>query len=94
MESFSAACRRRSTPGLQGDHTDRTSVPTLQATLAVMTVRTWDVGLDGGTVGQWSTAAERSPFVLQDGALLRRPAAPLDTRPARWQMFTSAGGNS
>jgi WD40 repeat protein len=36
------------------------------------TARIWDVRLDEGTLEQWSTIAERSPFVLRGIALIRR----------------------
>jgi dipeptidyl aminopeptidase/acylaminoacyl peptidase len=36
------------------------------------TARVWDVRLDEGTLAHWSAIAERSPFVLTDGALTRR----------------------
>ena len=51
--------------------------------VGTMTVRTWDVGLDDGTIDRWTVAAERSPFVLQDGALARRPAQRPDAGPAK-----------
>jgi WD40 repeat protein len=36
------------------------------------TAQIWDVRLDEGTLEQWSTIAERSPFVLRGIALIRR----------------------
>ena len=36
------------------------------------TARVWSVGLDTGTLEQWSAIAERSPFVLNGVALVRR----------------------
>jgi WD40 repeat protein len=37
------------------------------------TARVWDVRADTGTIEQWSTIAERSPFVLAGSVLVRRP---------------------
>jgi WD40 repeat protein len=42
------------------------------------TARVWDVGLDPGTLDEWSIIAQRSPFVL-DGAALVRRSPPLAT---------------
>jgi WD40 repeat protein len=36
------------------------------------TARVWDVPLDMGTLADWARAAERSPFLLVDGMLVRR----------------------
>jgi WD40 repeat protein len=36
------------------------------------TTRVWDVRIDEGTLEQWSAVAERSPFVLNGIALVRR----------------------
>jgi WD40 repeat protein len=36
------------------------------------TARIWDVGLDEHTLEQWSVIAERSPFVLVNGVVVRR----------------------
>jgi WD40 repeat protein len=41
------------------------------------TARVWNVPLDHGTLEQWSVIAERSPFVLEGSALVRRvPSKP------------------
>jgi hypothetical protein len=42
------------------------------------TARVWGVGLDTGTLEQWSAIAERSPFVLNGVALVRRSPPRLD----------------
>ena len=36
------------------------------------TARVWNVAFDTGTLDEWSVVAERSPFVLQGGVLVRR----------------------
>jgi len=38
------------------------------------TARVWDVGLDEGTLEEWTAVAERSPFVLDGVVLVRRPS--------------------
>jgi WD40 repeat protein len=44
------------------------------------TTRVWDVRLDEGRLEQWSAVAERSPFVLNGIALVRR--GPSVSKPA------------
>src|SRR5262249_22229332 len=34
----------------------------------------WDIPLDQGTLAEWSAIAERSPYVLVNGVLVRRPS--------------------
>jgi len=38
------------------------------------TARVWEIPLDQGTLAEWSTIAEQSPYVLVNGVLLRRPS--------------------
>jgi WD40 repeat protein len=40
------------------------------------TARIWDVRIDEGTLEQWAAIAERSPFVLNGIALVRRAPRP------------------
>ena len=47
-----------------------------------LTARVWDVRLDEGTLEQWSTIAERSPFVLNGIALTRRAPPRPESKPA------------
>ncbi len=41
-------------------------------TVSAHAVRVWDVSLDDRTLDEWTAVAERSPFVLRDGAPVRR----------------------
>jgi WD40 repeat protein len=60
---------------------DGTSVVTVSSD---KTAQVWDAGLDQGTLAQWLVIAERSPFVLDGTALVRRspprPEKPDDAR--------------
>jgi len=46
------------------------------------TARVWDVRLDEGTLEQWSTVAERSPFVLSGIVHVRRVPPRPESKPA------------
>ena len=46
------------------------------------TARIWDVRIDEGTLEQWSAVAERSPFVVRDGVLVRRVPHRLEAKSA------------
>jgi hypothetical protein len=37
-------------------------------------LRAWDVGLDPGSLRDWTDLASRSPYVLEDGVLTPRSA--------------------
>jgi WD40 repeat protein len=47
------------------------------------TARVWNLRIDTGTLDDWSRAAERSPFVLDGGVLVRRSPPRRELKPAR-----------